>query len=126
MGMLVGIVATAITFFVVAYVLPQIEFTGDVVQLLILAALFGVVNAFVKPIVRILTWPINLMTLGLFGIVVNAALLLGVAFASDAFGIPFSVGGFPPNLTADALIGAVIGSIAIGIVGSVVGKLLPD
>jgi putative membrane protein len=124
--MLIGIVATAITFFVVAYVLPQIDFTGDVIQLVILAAVFGVVNALVKPIVKLLTWPINMMTLGLFGFVVNAALLLAVAYVSDAFGIPFSVGGFPPNLTADAIIAAFIGSIAIGIVGAIVGMIVRD
>lgn len=126
MGMLIGIAATAITFFVVAYVLPQIDFTGDVVQLVILAALFGVVNALVKPIVKLLTWPINMMTLGLFGFVVNAALLLAVAYGADAFGVPFSVGGFPPNLTADAIVAAFIGSIAIGLVGAVVGMVVRD
>ncbi len=126
MGMLIGIAATAITFFVVAYVLPQINFDGDVVQLVILAALFGVVNALVKPIVKLLTWPINMMTLGLFGFVVNAALLLAVAYGADAFGVPFSVGGFPPNLTADAIVAAFIGSIAIGLVGAVVGMVVRD
>ena len=126
MGMLIGIGATAITFFVVAYVLPQIDFSGDIVQLLILAVLFGVVNALVKPIVKLLTWPINMMTLGLFGFVVNAALLLAVAYVSDAFGIPFSVGGFPPNLTADAVLAAFIGSIAIAVVGAIVGMVVRD
>lgn len=126
MGMLIGIVATAITFFVVAYLLPQIDFSGDVIQLVILAAVFGVVNALVKPIVKMLTWPINMMTLGLFGFVVNAVLLLAVAYLSDAFGVPFSVGGFPPDLTADAIIAAFIGSIAIGIVGAIVGMVVRD
>lgn len=126
MGMLIGIAATAITFFVVAYVLPQIEFSGDVIQLVIVAALFGVVNAVVKPIVKVLTWPISMMTLGLFGFVVNAALLLAVAYGSDAFGIPFSVGGFPPNLTADAILAAFIGSIAISVVGAIVGMVVRD
>ena len=126
MGMLIGIAATAITFFVVAYLLPQIEFTGDIIQLVILAALFGVVNALVKPIVKLLTWPINMMTLGLFGLVVNAVLLLAVAYLSDAFNVPFTVGGFPPNLTADAIVAAFIGSIAIGVVGAIVGMVVRD
>lgn len=126
MGMLIGIAATAITFFVVAYLLPQIDFTGDIIQLVILAALFGVVNALVKPIVKLLTWPINMMTLGLFGLVVNAVLLLAVAYLSDAFNVPFTVGGFPPNLTADAIVAAFIGSIAIGVVGAIVGMVVRD
>ena len=127
MGMLIGIAATAATFFIVAYFLPQIEFTGDIPQLLIIAVLFGIVNAFVKPVVKLLSFPINMATLGLFGIVINAVLLLGVGYvAAEFFNVPISIGGFPPNLTADAFLAALFASIAIGIVGAIVGMIVPD
>lgn len=127
MGILIGIIATAVTFFIVAYFLPQIEFTGDIPQLLIIAVLFGVVNAFVKPFAKLLSFPINMATLGLFGIVLNAILLLAVGYvAAEFFNVPISIGGFPPNLTVDAFVAALIGSIAIGLVGAVIGMVVPD
>lgn len=126
MGLLIRIIATAVAFFVVAYFLPQVEYGGDYVQLAILAGLFGVVNALIKPIVKAISMPINFLTLGLFGVVVNAALFLGVAYAADAFGVPVSIGGFPPDLTADAIVAAVIGSIGVSIVGTIIGLVVPD
>ena len=53
----------------------------------------------------------------------NALLLLLVAFLADQVGIDFTIGKFPPNFTADAFVGALLGSIVISIVSIVLGML---
>jgi putative membrane protein len=90
---------------------------------IVVALILAVINAYVKPIVKALSFPITLLTLGLFSLILNALLLLLVAFISDAVNINFKIGGFPPNLTADAFVGALLGSIVISIVSILLGML---
>jgi len=129
-GIVIGIAATAIAFAILVNVLPasMVEFTGDNVQLVILAILFGLVNSFIKPVVKILSFPISMMTLGLFGFVVNAAMLLLVAYIADNYAdIAFTVGGFPASgITADTIVGALVASIALGIITTIVGLVVHD
>ena len=123
---LIGTLATAITFAVVAFLLPQIDVPDSVVSLLILAVIAGIVNGFIKPIVKLLSLPLTLVTFGLFGIVINAGLLLLIAWLAGLVDIHFVVGGFPPDFSLDAIIAALIGGIAISIVGSIVALVVHD
>jgi putative membrane protein len=129
-GIVIGIAATAIAFAILVNVLPtsMVEFKGDAVGLVILAIVFGLVNAFIKPVVKILSFPISMMTLGLSGIVINAALLLLVAWASDSVaGVAFRVGGFPAHgITADTAVAAVVASVALSIISTIVGLVVHD
>lgn len=127
-GFVFGLVATAIAFAILAWVLPQVEFTGGIPELLVLALVFGVVNGLVKPAVKLLSFPINAMTLGLFGLVINAALLLGVAWlVNERFDVGFTVGGFPASpLTADTVVAAAIASVVLSVISAVVGLLVRD
>jgi len=119
-----------IAFAILINVLPasMVSFSGDNVQLVVLAILFGLVNSFIKPVVKILSFPISMMTLGLFGLVVNAAMLLLVAYLADnVAGIKFTVGGFPADgITADTIVGAVVASVALGIISTIVGLVVHD
>jgi putative membrane protein len=129
-GIVIGIAATAIAFAILVNVLPasMVEFKGDNVQLVVLAIVFGLVNSFIKPVVKILSFPISMMTLGLFGFVVNAAMLLVVAYlASNYADVPFTVGGFPATgITADTIVGALVASIALGVISTIVGLVVRD
>jgi len=127
-GRIVSIAATAIAFIILAYIVPQVTFTGGVVQLIVLAAIFGVVNGVIKPAIRMLAFPINAMTLGLFGLVINAALLLLVAWiGSTIFKVGFEIGGFPSHgLSIDAFVGAFIAGIVLTIIQAVVGLVIKD
>lgn len=129
-GIVLGIAATAIAFAILVNVLPasMVEFKGDNVQLVLLALLFGLVNSFIKPVVKIMSFPISMMTLGLFGFVVNAAMLLLVAYIADSYAaIEFTVGGFPASgITADTIVGALVASIALGIISTIVGMVIHD
>jgi putative membrane protein len=128
-GLVLSIVAGAIAFVILLQLLPAtfLDFEGDNVQLVLLALGVGVVNSFIKPVVKALSFPISMMTLGLFGFVVNAALLLGVAwFAQNVASIDFSVGGFPPDFTVDTIIGAFVASALLSVVTTVVGLVVHD
>jgi putative membrane protein len=125
-GFIISTIATAITFAIVAFVLPQIDFGGDVVNLLVLAVIAGLVNGLIKPIIKLFSLPLTVMTLGLFGIVINAGLLLFIAWLSDLVGITFTVGGFPPDFGLSAITAAIIGAIAMSIVGAIVGLVVKD
>lgn len=125
-GFIIGTIATAITFAIVAYLLPQIDYGDSIPGLIVVALIAGVVNGLVKPIIKLFSLPLTMMTFGLFGLVINAGLLLLIAWVSSLIGISFTVGGFPPDLSIDAIVAAVIGGIAISIVGTLVGMAVPD
>ena len=126
-GFVIGVVATAITFAIVAWLLPKIDWGGDIVNLVLVSIVAGVINGFIKPAVRLTSLPLTMATLGLFGLVINAALLLLLAWVADLIGIQFTVAGFAKEaLTVDAVITAFIAGIAISIVGSVVAIVVHD
>jgi len=130
--LLVKILVNAIAVYVAVLVVPQIRFPaandllaleGNWWHVLVVALILAVVNSYLKPIVKALSFPITLLSLGLFALVLNALLLLLVAFLSDAVGIAFAIGDFPPDFTADAFVGALLGSIVISVVATVLGLL---
>jgi len=126
MGFIIGTIATAITFAIVAYVLPQIDYGGNIVNLLILAVIAGLINGLIKPVIKIFSLPLTMMTLGTFGLVINAALLLLLAWVASIINIDFTVGGFPPDFGLPTIVAAFIGGIALSIVGAIVGLVVHD
>ena len=88
-----------------------------VLTLLIVALIFGVVNAIVKPIFTLVTAVAVVLTLGLFLIVINALMLLLTSWISDQFDLGWSVNGFWT---------AVFGSIIVSIVSFVLNAFIPD
>lgn len=81
-------IVSAIAILIAAYLLPGVTVT--LIGALILAVVLGIINVFIKPIVVILTLPINIVTLGLFSLVINALLIL----LADYLVPDFSVSGF--------------------------------
>ena len=130
--LLVKILINAIGVYVAVLVVPQISFPaadnllkleGNWWQVIVVALILAVINTYVKPIVKALSFPITLISLGLFSLVLNALLLLLVAFIADQVDVAFTIGGFPPDFTADAFVGALLGSIVISLVSIVLGML---
>jgi putative membrane protein len=130
--LLVRILINAIAVYVAVLVVPQIsfpaadnllKFEGNWWQVIVVALILALINSYVKPIVKALSFPITLLSLGLFSLVLNALLLLLVAFIADKVDVNFTIGGFPPDFTADAFVGALLGSIVISIVSIVLGML---
>ena len=127
-GFIVGTVITAIAFYVLTEFLPQVGVTydGELMGLLALAVIFGVVNGLIGPILKLAAFPISLLTMGLVGFLVNAVLLLVTALVADAAGFNLTVGDFPPDVTADTLVAAVIGSVVLSLVGTAVRLVVRD
>ena len=123
--LLVKVLINAIGVWAAIQVVPQIDFNygNDWWKLLAVALILAIVNSYLKPILKALSFPITLISFGLFSLVLNALLLLLVAFVSDQVSLGFSIGGFPPDFTADAFIGALLGSIIISIVSTLLGML---
>ena len=67
-------IVTALAIGIAAYLIPGIEVTP--VDALVLAVVLGIINMFLKPIINLLTLPLNIVTLGLFSLVVNALLIM--------------------------------------------------
>jgi len=100
----------------------------DWAKILIIALIFALVNSYIKPIVKILAMPIGWMTMGLVAFVINAGMLLGTAWivwqAKDQLNIGFNVGGFPPTWGYEAIGVAVVASLVISVVATVLELLL--
>ncbi|MCX5082801.1 phage holin family protein [Streptomyces sp. NPDC056121] len=115
-------IANAGALAVAVWLLDKITLTGDstgkkVVTLIIVALLFGLVNLLVKPIVKVLTFPLFILTLGLITLVVNALMLLLTSWLADQFNQGFHVEGFWT---------AVLGGLIISVVSWALNVVLPD
>ena len=112
MGFILRWIGYALAVMLVAYLIPGIAvngFTGG----LIAAIVLGLVNTFIRPILMLISLPLNFLTLGFFALVINALLLWGVAYFTPGI----SVNGF-----WSAFFGAIILSIVIAVVDGLTGK----
>jgi putative membrane protein len=129
-GIIFAVVAGAIAFLLILQILPDsmIAFSGGTVQMFALALFVGLVNAFIKPIVNLLSMPISFLTMGLAGFVINAALLLGIAYLAQNFAkLDLTIGGWPTSgMTADTLLGAVVASLLLSVTTTAVGLVVRD
>ncbi|MFE4262993.1 phage holin family protein [Streptomyces sp. NPDC056883] len=87
-------------------------------SLVLVALIFGLVNFAVKPVVRLLSLPLFVLTLGLFTIVVNAAMLLLTSWLAKQFDLSFHVDDF--------FWSAIVGALIISIVSWAANMVLPD
>jgi putative membrane protein len=115
MDRVIGILVTAAAMWVAVQIVPGLDFSGELWKLLLVAFIFGLVNAFIRPILLIFTLPITIMTLGLFLLVINALLLL----LTGAISVELNLG-----LTVADFWAALLGSIVISIVGLLLSMLI--
>jgi putative membrane protein len=99
-----------------AWLLPGLDFQGTLLQLLLVAAVFGIVNSLLRPILTVLTCPLIVVTLGLFTLVINACMLLLTGWLSARWDLGFSVTGFWA---------AFFGGLVVGLVSVLLSLLLP-
>ncbi|MFR0358718.1 phage holin family protein [Streptomyces sediminimaris] len=115
-------IANAGALAVAVWLLDKITLTGDSTgkkagTLIIVALIFGFVNFLVKPVVKLLSLPLLVLTLGLFTLVVNALMLLLTSWLADKLDLSFHVEGFWT---------AVLGGLIISIVSWALHVVLPD
>ena len=96
---------------------PGISFDGDWRLLFVVALIFGVINVSVRPILKFLTFPLLILTLGLFTFVLNALMLWLTGAISDALDLGFHVDGFVP-----AFIGGLVVTVVSFLLSLFVGS----
>ena len=119
MKLVFRVLINALAIWLTAWILPNFELTGNIVGILIVAVIFGLVNALVKPIVKFFSLPLNIATLGLFTLVNNTIMLLLTAFLA---GDMLTIGG---GIIEKELL-AFVASVIISIISTVLNWFLPD
>ena len=109
-------VLNAAALWVAASIVPGLDFSGGIGRLLLVAAVFGVVNSILRPLLTILTCPLIVLTLGLFTLVINALMLLVTGWFSESLDLGFTVMGFWA---------AFWGGLVVGLVSMILALLLP-
>lgn len=94
---------------------PGISFVGDTGRFLVVALVFGLLNALVRPLLLLLSLPLLILTLGLFTFILNAFILMMLGSLSEGLGLGFHVNGFLP-----AFIGALIVTVVSFVLSMVV------
>jgi putative membrane protein len=121
-GFLIRLATTAVALWITTLIVPGVEVTGrtgydTVFTLLVVALIFGVINAVLKPVIKVVGCVFYLLTLGLFALVVNALLFLLTDRIARAFDLPFQVDGFWA---------AFWGAIVMAVVAWLISVAVPD
>ena len=107
MKLLLNLLVTAAALFVATRFVTGITFSGDsYAALLGVAFVFGTVNVFVRPVLKLFSLPVVMLTLGLFLLVINGLMLLLTSFLSTRLGFGFHV---------DGLLPAILGSLVVSL-----------
>ncbi len=114
---LLRLIINAAAIYIAVELVHGLDYQGEWWGFLIIALLFGLVNAVIRPIVTFLTCPLVILTLGLFTLVINAFMLWLVSWLSTRFGVGFVIEGFWP---------ALLGALIISIVSFGLTSLLSD
>ncbi|MFD7131060.1 phage holin family protein [Streptomyces sp. NPDC059894] len=115
-------IANAGALAVAVWLLDKITLSGDstgrkIGTLILVALLFGLVNSLVKPVMKVLTLPLFILTLGLITLVVNALMLLLTSWLAEQLDLSFHVEGFWT---------AVLGGLIVSVVSWALDVVLPD
>lgn len=107
MQILLKVAIYAAALWVAVQLVGGLEFEGDVIAFIIIAVILAVVNAFLRPIAKILSFPLLILTMGLFILVINAVMLSITIWVSE---------GFDLGLTSDGFGATFLGAIIISVV----------
>ncbi len=110
-------VINAAGLFAAVWIVPGIEYLGEWTGILWLALIIGLLNALVRPLLKFLTCPLIILTLGLFTIVINTVMLLLTRAIGQSLGIGLMVDGFWS---------AVLGSLVMSVVSIVMSVIFRD
>ncbi len=117
MRFVIRLLINAAALFVATQIVSGVHYQGEWTYLLLVALVFGVVNALARPLLILLSCPMLILTLGLFLLVVNAFILWLTSALSGTLHLGFHVDGFWP---------AFVGGLVVSIVSFVLSVLMPD
>jgi putative membrane protein len=110
-------IINAVALFLAVYLVPGVNLQGGVVSIIWLALIFGLVNAFLRPLLKLLTCPLIFLTLGLFTLLINTFLFWLTSLVGQQFGIGFTINGFWP---------AFFGGLVVTVVSVILSLILKD
>ena len=113
MRLILKLLINAAALWAAGELISGIDLDGDFWTILLVALVFGVVNTFIKPILKVLSFPVIILSLGLFTVVINAAMLGLTAAVTDALSIA--------NFWS-----ALLGAVVISIVSAVLNTFVPN
>ena len=116
-GFLIRLLVNAAALWVATRVVPGVTYSGDLLPFLGVALVFGVVNAIIRPITKLLTFPIIIVTLGIFIFVINGLMLWLTSSLSSTLGLGFRVSGFWS---------AVGGALVVSVVSAILSMFVRD
>ena len=117
MPFLIRLLVNAAALWVAARLVPGVSYAGGALPFLGVALVFGVVNAFIRPIAKVLTFPFIIVTLGLFALVVNGLMLWLTSALAARLGLGFHVSGFWA---------AFWGALVVSIVSTILSMFVAD
>jgi putative membrane protein len=117
MRFLIRLLINAAALWIATQIVPGVTHTGPWTSLLLVALVFGVLNAVVRPILKLLTCPLIVLTLGLFTFVINALMLWLTSAVSESLGLGFHVDGFGS---------AFLGALVVTVVSVLLSVFLSD
>ena len=123
MGILIRLVITAVSLWIATLVVDGIDLTSDTTAgkagtLIAVAVIFGVVNAVLRPIIKVIGCGLYVLTLGLVAVLVNGLLFMLTSWIAEQFDLGFHVDNFWPA--------AILGALLVGVVSWVLNMLVPD
>jgi putative membrane protein len=123
MGILIRLVISAVALWISTLLIHGITLGGDstlkkIGTLLLVAVIFGIINAILRPVIKVLGCWAYVLTLGLIAIVVNGALFLLTSWIAGKLDLPFHVDRFWPT--------AVLGALLVSVISWLLNMLVPD
>ncbi len=107
----------AVALFVAVRFVPGIYLQSGWISIIWLALIFGLINAFLRPLLKFLTCPLIVLTLGLFTLLINTFLFWLTGLVGQTFGVGFTLDGFWP---------AFLGALIVSLVSLVMSLILKD
>jgi putative membrane protein len=117
MKFLLRLLINAAALWVAVEIVPGVEYRGEWIYLLLVALVFGVLNALLRPVLKLLTCPLLVLTLGLFTLVINAFVLWLTGAVSGSLGLGFTVSG---------VWAAFLGALVVSVVSILLSVLVSD
>jgi putative membrane protein len=125
---LLGLAGNAIALAITVYVVPGLAWgDSEPITIIVTAVIFGVINTFIKPVLKLLSLPLRVMTFGLFSFVINIGLLFFLAWIGGQIGRGILIAGWPTEpFSLDALIAATLGALLLSILSTVLSFVIRD
>lgn len=117
MPFLIRLLVNAAALWVATQIVTGVTYRGAIMPFIAVALVFGIVNAIIRPILKFFTFPLFILTFGLFALVLNGLMLWLTSSLSGALGLGFHVGGFVP---------AFWGALVVSLVSTLLGILIRE